>query len=318
MTKIVKINDSLLTSDKSSIDNQHRLVGEWIFGRGLKQIPFIDPYGNKSYRSEFEEELYREHNVVVIGGYQYVFSKLFNIKMDTNTTLRVGNLNDDAPLMKIGVNRGSYISDKYTAETNQNGSFSPNKGVNISALNHIFGFIVGDGGATENNLTVIAPDYKRRTLFRAVPFRMSNDGSTIDETKYFGKATTLANNTSSSITSYYVKKFDLPAPHIVHAWASTSTEELQTIDDSVYSSVSTTPIESYVEMNMSLDKYDIRGFFTTTNSVPRINEFGLVSGWYNPEKKDYEQIVLFSHFTRMSILFDSEDEIKIVYRLYAR
>ena len=30
------------------------LRGEVIFGTGKKQIPFIDPYGNKSYRTECE------------------------------------------------------------------------------------------------------------------------------------------------------------------------------------------------------------------------------------------------------------------------
>lgn len=316
MSHIIKCYDELATSD--SIDKQFGFKGELIFGKGLKQVPYIDPFGNKTYRSEFEKELYRGHNLVVIGGYQFVFSKLFNIAMDTESTLRVGNLNDDSPLMKIGVNRTQYISSKYNTECNSMGEVSNNSGVKISALNHIFGFVVGDGGSTANNITVIAPDYKRRTLFRAVPFRMSNDGSPIDESKYFGKATTLTNNDMSSITSYYIKKFDSPAPHIIHAWASTSTEQLQTVDDSVYASVTSTPIESYIEMTMSLDKYDIRGFFTTTNSQPQINEVGLVSGWYNPKLKDYEQLVLFSHFTRPTILFAEEDTIEIIYRLYAR
>ena len=316
MSHIIKCYDELATSD--SIDKQFGFKGELIFGKGLKQVPYTDPFGNKTYRSEFEKELYRGHNLVVIGGYQFVFSKLFNIAMDTESTLRVGNLNDDSPLMKIGVNRTQYISSKYNTECNSTGEVSNNSGVKISALNHIFGFVVGDGGSTANNITVIAPDYKRRTLFRAVPFRMSNDGSPIDESKYFGKATTLTNNDMSSITSYYIKKFDSPAPHIIHAWASTSTEQLQTVDDSVYASVTSTPIESYIEMTMSLDKYDIRGFFTTTNSQPQINEVGLVSGWYNPKLKDYEQLVLFSHFTRPTILFAEEDTIEIIYRLYAR
>lgn len=316
MSHIIKCYDELATSD--SIDKQFGFKGELIFGKGLKQVPYTDPFGNKTYRSEFEKELYRGHNLVVIGGYQFVFSKLFNIAMDTESTLRVGNLNDDSPLMKIGVNRTQYISSKYNTECNSTGEVSNNSGVKISALNHIFGFVVGDGGSTANNITVIAPDYKRRILFRAVPFRMSNDGSPIDESKYFGKATTLTNNDMSSITSYYIKKFDSPAPHIIHAWASTSTEQLQTVDDSVYASVTSTPIESYIEMTMSLDKYDIRGFFTTTNSQPQINEVGLVSGWYNPKLKDYEQLVLFSHFTRPTILFAEEDTIEIIYRLYAR
>ena len=312
MSHQIKFNERFSTSD------QPFFIGEVIFGTGLKQIEFTDPYGNKSFRSEFEKELYRKHNIVVIGGYQFAFSKLFNIEMDTNSTLRVGDLNDDAPLMKIGVNRASYQSIKYNAETNSSGNASVKSGVNISALNHIFGFMIGDGGSTENNITVVAPDYKRRTLFRAVPFRMSNDGSEINEAHYFGKTSTLPNGNSEVVTSYYIKTFDNPAPHIIHCWASESSKTLSTVDDSVYSSISSTPIESYVEMTMSINAQDARGFFTTTNSIPRINEIGLVSGWFNPIEQDYEDLVLFSHFTRPSILLNDEDEISIIYRLYAR
>lgn len=302
MKSIIKIKDNIKTEDNF---NHNGFVGEWIFGKGLKHVPYTDPYGNKCYRSEFEEELYRDHNIVVIGGYQYTFSKLFNIEMDSSSTLRVGELNDEAPQMKIGVQRSEYLSDA-----------SRPAGVNISALNHIFGFMVGDGGATENNITAISPSYKRRTLFRAVPFRMSNDGSTIDESKYFGKSFT--SSSSNMLSSYYIKKFDIPSPHIIHVWAADSSDELNTVDDSVYASISTTPVESYVEINMSLDDDDCRGFFNTISSIARVNEFALVSGWYNSEKNDYEKLVMFSHFTRPSILLDQDDSIKIIYRLYAR
>lgn len=312
MSHQIKFNERFSTSE------QPFFIGEVIFGKGLHQVEFTDPYGNKSFRSEFEKELYKDHNIVVIGGYQFAFSKLFNIGMDSNSTLRVGDLNDDAPLMKIGVNRASYLSTKYNAETGTSGSVSLNSGVNISAMNHIFGFMIGDGGATENNITVIAPDYKRRTLFRAVPFRMSNDGSEINEGFYFGRTSTLPDNNSEVVTSYYVKAFDAPAPHIIHCWASDSDSTLSTVDDSVYSNISSVPIESYVEMVMSISDKDARGFFTTTNSIPRINEIGLVSGWYNPTENDYEDLVLFSHFTRPSILLNDDDEISIIYRLYAR
>ena len=84
--------------------------GEVLFGKGLKQIPFTDPFGNKSYRSEFEELLYKGNNIVLITGYQFVFSKLFNIAPDTETTLRIGDLNDEAPQMKIGIPRDKYES----------------------------------------------------------------------------------------------------------------------------------------------------------------------------------------------------------------
>ena len=120
------------------------------------------------------------------------------------------------------------------------------------------------------------------------------------------------------LSSYYVKKFDNPAPRIVHSWVTDNPNELQIVDDTVFASTSSMAIESYVEINISVSKYDARGFFTSSNSSPRVNEFGLVSGWYNAEKGDYESIRLFTHFTRPSITLAQDDSIEAIYRLYAR
>lgn len=321
MEKDVSIlSHNILMKDAFSLGmDQGGLRGEMIFGTGRKQVKFTDPFGRPSYYTTFKKILYRKKNIIVIGGYQFAFNKMFNIAMDTESTLRVGHLNDEAPQMKIGVHRGEYVSTKYDAEVSTSDSgVSINPGVNISALNHIFGFMMGDGGAKEDNMTALATDYKRRTLFHAVPFRMSNDGSKMPEGKYYGKAATYSDGSSDPIYSYYIKKFDQPAPHIVHAWVSDNVHELNVVDDSVYSSTSSTPIESYVEICMSVDDMDGRGYFTSTNSIPRINEFGLVAGWYNREKMDYEAITMFSHFTRPSISMGVNDSIEAIYRVYAR
>lgn len=304
----------------TAIDKRHSggICGEVIFGRGRKQIPFIDPYGNQSFFSTFEEITHRDHNIVPIGGYQFAFDKLFNIGLDKETTLRVGDLNDEAPQMKIGVQREEYQSIHYDAECSvSNGEVVVHNGVNIPALNYIFGFMIGDGGAREDNITAIAPDYKRRSLYRAIPFRMSNDGYPLEEGKYFGKATSFQSG-GNTITSSYVKKFDNPAPHIVHVWVTDNPNEMTIVDDSVFASTSSLEIESYTEINISVSQYDGRGFYTTTKSSPRVNEFGLVSGWYNPIKDDYESLRLFTHFTRPSISLDEGDSIEAIYRLYAR
>lgn len=295
------------------------LYGEVIFGKGRHLVPFIDPFGNKSYRTEFEEETYRGHNIVPIGGYQFAFDKLFNIGLDQETTLRVGDLNDEAPQMKIGVQRAEYASIYYDSESSiNNPDLNPNTGVNISALNFIFGFMVGDGGSREDNITAIAPNYRDRSLFRAIPFRMSNDGFPFQEGKYFGQIKSFPNNSGESVTSYYVKKFDDPSPHIVHSYVTDNNAELEIVDDTVFSSTSSIPIESYVEINISVSDSDGRGFFTTTDATSRINEFGLVSGWYNSIKNDYECLRLFTHFTRPSITLVEGDSIEGIYRLYAR
>jgi len=315
--RFIKLKDRVSIREKQPVGG---LRGEIIFGTGKKEIPFTDPFGNLSYRTEFENVIYKDHNIIPIGGYQFAFSKLFNIGMDKETTLRVGNLNDEAPQMKIGVQRAEYNSIYYDAEASiSNGSMKINSGVNISALNYIFGFMIGDGGAREDNMTAIAPDYKRRSLYRAIPFRMSNDGSEIPAGKYYGKSTSIQGvGAGESITSYYVKKFDNPAPRIVHSWVTDNPNELTVVDDTVFASTSSMAIESYVEMNLSISKYDARGFFTTTDASPRVNEFGLVSGWYNSDKDDFESLLLVSHFTRPSITLAQDDSIEAIYRLYAR
>ena len=293
-----------------------RMVGEVEFGIGKEYIPFTDPFGKPSYYTKF---LYRNKNIVTIGGYQFVFSKLFNIGFDQDSTLRVGHLNDEAPQMKIGVHRGEYQSTKYNAEISaDDAGVIMNPGINLSAMNYIFGFMMGDGGAKEDNMTAIATDYKRRTLFHPVPFRMTNDGFAMPKGKYYGGAKVFSDNSADQATSYYIKKFDQPAPHIVHMWASENNQEDRIVDDSVYSSTSSIPIESFVEIQMSVDDKDGRGYFTSTNSIPRINEFGLVSGWYNQRLQEYEHVVLITHFTRPSVSLSQDDSIEAIYRLYAR
>ena len=315
--RIIKIKDNIVAHDKSICKF---LEGEMIFGRGKKTIPFTDPFGNQSYRTEFDEILYRDKNVVPIGGYQFVFDKLFNIGLDQETTLRVGDLNDEAPQMKIGVPRGEYKSTHYNAETStSNGSVVINNGVNISALNFVFGFMIGDGGSKEDNSTAIAPDYKNRSLYHPIPFRMSNDGYPMENGKYFGRVSAFNGTTGADpVTSYYIKKFDTPLPHIVHRWVTDNDDEIEIVDDTVFASTSSVRIESYTEINISVNKYDCRGYFTSSNISSRINEYGLVTGWYNAEKDDYESIRLFTHFTRPSIILLEDDRIESIYRIYAR
>ena len=315
--RIIVTRDKIGTKEGSSIGGIH---GEVIFGRKKKMIPFVDPFGKTTYRTEFEEEIDRKTNIVPIGAYQFAFDKLFNIGPDRETTLRVGDLNDEAPQMKIGVQRAEYSSIHYDAECSvSDGSMVVNSGVNISALNFIFGFMIGNGGSREDNVSVIAPNYKNRTLYHPIPFRMSNDGSQMINGKYYGRSKSIQNNAGlDPVTSYYIKKFDDPQPRIIHSWVTDNKNEVSIVDDTVFSSTSSMAIESYVEMNMSVDADDCRGYFTSTGSTSRVNEFGLVSGWYNAKLDDYESLRLFTHFTRPSIIMDAGDNIEIIYRLYAR
>lgn len=292
------------------------LRGELIGGRGRRVEEFIDPFGNRSWRTTFDEVLFHETNMVPIGAYSFIFSKLFNIAMDdpTRNNLKVGSLNDDNQL-RIGVSPKNYSSWFYNAETGSSGNVPPVSGVNISANEAIFGFMIGDGGSREDNITAIAPDYKRRTLYHPIPFRVTDAPEKVWANKYFGRFTDL-----QQTTSFYVKRFEMTNvyPHIVHAWVSDSDQDFQPVDESVFSSTSSTPIESYVEMFLKIDSGDGLEYFNRTNTTPRINEIGLVSGWYNSQLNDFENIRLITHFTRSSIVIAENDYIEIIYRLYAR
>jgi hypothetical protein len=293
--------------------------GYIIFGRGRHTVEYTDPYGNKATRTEFEHVDAIQPNIVPIGGYQFVFDKMFNIGHDQESTLRVGHLNDESPQMKIGVPRDRYLSTYYTGETSEDGSVTNNYGVNISALDYIFGFMIGDGGAKEDNITAIAPNYKNRCLYNPIPFRMSNDGYSMPDATYFGKATSYQGDIGSDpIDSYYIKRFDTPDPRIVHVWVTDNTDEFSVVDDTVFASTSSLSIESYVEINISIDAKDARGYSTTTGSTCRINEIGLVSGWYNVKENDYENLTMITHFVRSSINLSEGDSIEAIYRLYAR
>ena len=222
--------------------------------------------------------------------------------------------------MKIGVPRDAYKSVHYNAEmSSNNGSLNPNYGVNISALNYVFGFMMGDGGAKEDNITAIAPNYKDRGLYHAVPFRMSNDGYSIPNGMYYGKYQSYQSDIGMDpITSSFVKKFDDPQPRIIHAYASDNPDEIRIVDDAVFSSTSSDPIESYTEVNFSINKYDGRGFSASTGATPRFNELALVSGWYNSELDDYESLRIITHFCRPTIILSEGDSIEGIYRLYGR
>mgnify|MGYP003571246846 CR=1 FL=1 len=317
MSRIIKMSDKIKLSDKKGIGG---LRGELSFGIGRHQIKYTNPFGVESYRSEFEREIYKSSNIITIGAYQFIFDKLFNIALDAESPLRIGDLNDEAPQMKIGVPKAEYKSPYYDTETSiSDSSLVINSGINISAMNYIFGFMVGSGGAREDNITAITPSYKKRNLYNPIPFRMTRDTSEIPTGQYYGKLVSYnESNSVYPVTSYYVKKFDNPSPHIVHAWVTDNTEELVPVDDTVFTNTTSDAIESYVEINMSLSSEDCREYFDSINTTPRVNEFGLVTGWYNSEKDEYESLRLFSLYTRPSLTLITGDKIEMIYRLYSR
>jgi len=310
--------DQEIICDSLGIKDQYGgLRGEIIIGTNRILEEFVDPFGNRSWRTKFGEVLFKQSNIAPIGAYQHLFTKLFNFQFDDpqRTNLRVGDLNNDYQ-MRIGVNPQHYRHRDYIAETGTDPGTPVLGGINISGNDHIFGFMIGDGGAREDNITAIAPDYKRRLLYHPIPFRITdNPDDPKYDGRYYGKLTDL-----QGTTSFYIKRFETTSiyPHIVHAWVTDDPDEFSPVDESVFSSTSSVPIESYVEMLLKIDRGDGSEYFERLNATPRINELGLVSGWYNHEKADWEAIHLITHLTRSSLILGKNDRLEIIYRLYAR
>ena len=77
------------------------------------------------------------------------------------------------------------------------------------------------------------PDYGK------TEYRVYVDG------KYYGKSTMIQGvGAGENITSYYVKKFDNPAPRIVHVWVTDNPNELEIVDDTVFASTSSISLQS--------------------------------------------------------------------------
>lgn len=297
-------------------NNEHGFRGHVIFGKGRYQKEYKGPNGIIHTRSEFEEVTYEDKNIVTICGYQYAFKKLFNIgRKEDRSTLVIQELNHSAPMMGIGIPTSEYNDDITESD------FLDPDNIHIHGNDYIFGFMVGDGAGAADNVTYLAPNYKNRSLYNPVPFRILTGTNTLSDTdaaKYYGKSI-IGEGTASQATSYYIKKFD-SLPQICHVWVNDDGTEV--VDDTVFSSTSSVPIESYVEMNITIGGDDCRDYFTTTGSPVRINELCLVAGYPKKDSSgkviDYCYITAFSHFTRPSITLEEDDEIECIYRLYAR
>ena len=152
-------------------------------------------------------------------------------------------------------------------------------------------------------------------LFHPVPFKITEEPEKVYANKYFGRFVDL-----QGTTSFYVKRYETTGtyPHIVHSWVTDDVNLFQPVDESVFSSTSSTPIESYVEMLLKIDVGDGTEYFKRTNATPRVNELGLVSGWYNNDRNDWESLRLLTHYCRPSLVLGDNDFVEIIYRLYAR
>ena len=116
-------------------------------------------------------------------------------RLNKDTNLVIPELNQDT-LLGIGTDPTMYTT------MNEN-----------LASNHIVqGFMIGNGGSGEDQMTTKNTDYSFINLRNPIPFRQTNEPLT--DGKYLGK---IRVGTHAYTNSYYIKSFE-QTPHIYNGW----------------------------------------------------------------------------------------------------
>lgn len=221
---------------------------------------------------------YEDDNIIPISGYQWILMKMFGLnldsshqksyeKLDQHTNLIIPDLNQSGSL-QIGTDPNAYTS---MAE-------------NISSNHIVQGFMVGNGGAGEDQMTAKNTDYSFTKLRNPIPFQQTQDvlpGSIAG--KYCGK---LRVGNSAYSKSYFIKKFE-ETPQIYHSWWKDE-QRWDYVDpvtqndlgpDAPNGTGKTNRIETYAECKLSLNETDCMAYFQHDGNTqtPAINELGLVA-----------------------------------------
>ena len=291
------LNDNVDFTDKSL-----ELHG---YGHALRGVVEISRRNKKTGEEVFWN---RSENTIVISGYQVILCKLFGLFLDSShgkitdnltrdTTLAVPDLND---VLQIGVDPSAERAGSDTGYTVMDEDI---------ASNYICqGFMVGNGGAGEDNITTKNTAYNYISLRNPIPFQQSLSQNPTIAGRYLGCY--FGNDEISQ--SAYIKKFDT-TPHIYHTWW-TDGQRWDYVDpvtqndlgpNAINGAPKTNRIASYVECKLSLSDTDCQEYFSHVgnNQTAMINELGLVAfdtiagtrsiveACYNKKIQDYLLIV---------------------------
>lgn len=300
-TQYNTLYDHLTLNDKMSNPKEKTgLRGTFQFGTGYKCVNGI---------SKLDEVLFEEDNTIVIGGIQDVFYNMWgvnknNIKIPTfYDMLKIGCPNPDPSKL-------SYVT-----------PYGP-KQVIYEYGREVFGYVIGITGTVENTITEYPVNYRENAITMQshyvdgtyldgvqIPFRYTSSAlSPTDQKKYFGKKLFDDNGK----IGYFYKCFE-QLPQIKHVWKSANLieqdndddeEELLVTDSDVWNLERPEQVSSYVEHLIRIRSKDIQEWFSANDQsdATRFNCIGLVSGRYNQEMDDYEDVTL---TTKLNIPLES-------------
>lgn len=220
-------------------------------------------------------------NVITISGYQNILLRSFGLRLDSvhNASFIDGNIGKDTNLITPDLNDVLGIGEVPASYTEMDEEFS--------ASHIIQGFMVGNGGAGEDNITTKNTNYSFINLRRPIPFRQT---TTVLPSSVAGQYLGIYNKSTAEeemgyAKSYFIKKFD-DTPHIYHTWWEEGQKwsyvdpiSQDNLGPNQTSAAKTNRIASYIECQMSISPEDCIEYFSHAGSTqtPVINEIGLVA-----------------------------------------
>lgn len=231
-----------------------------------------------------EKKLWSESdNVIALSGYQNILLRSFGLRLDSlhKVSYIDSNIGRDTNLVTPDLNDQSVFGigrkiDEYSPMVDE-----------FSNTHFIQGFMVGNQGAGEDNITTKNTNYSFINLRNPIPFRQTSDVLNPDiANKYLGIYNIPnASELTGFAKSYYIKKFD-ETPHMYHTWWEENQEwdkvDPVTVDQlgpDNSTAAKTNRIASYIQCEMSIDSDDCVSYFSHAGATqsPVINELGLVS-----------------------------------------
>lgn len=177
-------------------------------------------------------------------------------------------------------------------------------------------FGVGTGGAQLDFGNVVAPDIKQNNVKDMVPLRYGAVVSGDDSAKYFMKK----QNSDLTTYSWYLKEYD-SAPVIKSFWknAIDSSTDGTEITEDVSDSSRTEGIETYAQIEFSLNTNDVHEYFAATGnlSMARYNTFGFYTGEKITASGEYANTRLYAVVCFNNRDVSLQSSASFVYRVYS-
>ena len=256
------------------------------------------------------KHVHRGTNIISISGMQWILMKMFGLYLDAPHAVSYEQLDKDTNLVIPELNQSDTMGIGVKPE---NYSTMP---VPIARDHIVQGFMIGNGGSGEDQMTTKNTNYSFINLRNPIPFQQSS-GSLPNEIagKYLG----VYNKTgaSSFAKSFFIKRFD-ETPHIYHSWWKDG-QKWDVVDpvtpddlgpDAVNGAGKTDRIETYVECRLSLSETDCLTYFHADGNTqtPAINELGLVAfdTTVDGDRSILEALYTTHIQTILSIVFDNK------------